>query len=577
MAIPSPFFWGKGGKKMTPEQVEQQRALAALAQNRAGDTSPVGHWTQGAARVVDALGAGLRQSRADKAETAGMAEADAYVQGNPVLASLVGGGGYTGVEPRVMETSAAFGDAPMNFAGISNAEKLRGVDPRLGEVISEAARRAGLRVGVSEGLRDAERQRQMVAEGKSKTMNSKHLHGGAGDFHIIGDDGKPIWDFEAYRPLADEAKRVAAELGYNGFEWGGDWNTLKDGVHFQFSGGGGAAPIGQQSQPGPNVVSALAQSLSNPWVAKKYGPVIQALMGNEMKRADMQYQQQLRQQDPLYQAQLANMTAPNPVDPWAGTQVINGQVVRMGETGPEVIGDFSDPEQPEFETQRIKMPDGSEVMVERQKGTNDPWQASQIPQGGTTGSGAPVKKLTESQAKTTLFSRMQEETAPVISQIEEIWNPANMSDAVARSTPIAGNFFQSEQGQIYQSAAAAWAEGALRVSTGAAATQPEIERNMKTYFAQPGDTPSVVAFKREMREMYNRAIRESLGEDLGQPSLMLPDEFAQKYMAIQKGETVEPTSADDYAAFANDPNVQQQAEKYGVTVEEMWAIKQGLK
>ena len=33
-------------------------------------------------------------------------------------------------------------------------------------------------------------------------------------------------------------------------------------------------------------------------------------------------------------------------DPWAGTQVVNGQIVRMGEGGPEVIGDYRTPEGP---------------------------------------------------------------------------------------------------------------------------------------------------------------------------------------------------------------------------------------
>mgnify|MGYP003540360866 CR=1 FL=1 len=76
MAIGSPFTWGRNGRKLTPEQVERERALVAAAQGRMGDTSPVGHWTQGATRVVDALGGVLRERRTDKAEEAGMAGAD---------------------------------------------------------------------------------------------------------------------------------------------------------------------------------------------------------------------------------------------------------------------------------------------------------------------------------------------------------------------------------------------------------------------------------------------------------------------------------------------------------------------
>lgn len=130
--------------------------------------------------------------------------------------------------------------------------KLQGTDPRIAEVVSQAAANLGISLGVSEGMRDKATQEKYVKQGKSQTRNSKHLHGGAVDFHIVGKDGKANWDFNAYKPLAAEAKRIAAAKGYEGFEWGGDWKTLKDGVHFQFkegyskipgSSGGGTQPL----------------------------------------------------------------------------------------------------------------------------------------------------------------------------------------------------------------------------------------------------------------------------------------------------------------------------------------------
>jgi peptidoglycan LD-endopeptidase CwlK len=93
---------------------------------------------------------------------------------------------------------------------------------------------------ISEGLRDPARQAQMVAEGKSQTYNSKHLHGNAVDIYAEGPGGQPNWDFEAYRPIADAAKAEAASMGLGDFVWGGDWKTLKDGVHFQLGGSSGA-------------------------------------------------------------------------------------------------------------------------------------------------------------------------------------------------------------------------------------------------------------------------------------------------------------------------------------------------
>lgn len=85
-----PFFWGRNGQAMTPEQVARERELAQLASERAGDTSPVGHWSAGAARVVDALGGVLRDRRADRAEQAGLAAAQ--YRYDPVVQAILGGG-----------------------------------------------------------------------------------------------------------------------------------------------------------------------------------------------------------------------------------------------------------------------------------------------------------------------------------------------------------------------------------------------------------------------------------------------------------------------------------------------------
>lgn len=108
-----------------------------------------------------------------------------------------------------------------------------GVDPRLIEILSAVREETGIPFFITEGMRDRARQAEMVRTGKSQTMNSRHLHGNALDIAIPGEGGAINWDFEAYRPIAEAAKRKAMELGYDGFVWGGDWNTLKDGVHFQ--------------------------------------------------------------------------------------------------------------------------------------------------------------------------------------------------------------------------------------------------------------------------------------------------------------------------------------------------------
>lgn len=123
--------------------------------------------------------------------------------------------------------------------------RLEGVNPALRNLMMEVERRAnerGYNLQVSEGLRDTERQKELVAEGASQTMNSRHLKGNAIDVHLLNPDGSANWDFEAYEPIADIAKEVAAEQGVDNFVWGGDWKSLKDGVHFAIADSDYVAP-----------------------------------------------------------------------------------------------------------------------------------------------------------------------------------------------------------------------------------------------------------------------------------------------------------------------------------------------
>ena len=109
--------------------------------------------------------------------------------------------------------------------------KLQGVDPRLIKVAELALQRSPFDFGITEGLRTAERQKQLVAEGKSQTLRSRHLLGRAIDF-VVYINGKPNWDLDNYQKVAQVFKQVAAEEGIE-IEWGGDWKTFKDGPHIQ--------------------------------------------------------------------------------------------------------------------------------------------------------------------------------------------------------------------------------------------------------------------------------------------------------------------------------------------------------
>ena len=113
-------------------------------------------------------------------------------------------------------------------------DRLEGVHPDLVAVVNLAIERTPLDFTVLEGLRSIERQRQLVAKGASKTMNSRHLSGHAVDLAPIDENGAVSWDWPLYHMLAPVVKQAAADLGVD-LEWGGDWKSFKDGPHWQLS------------------------------------------------------------------------------------------------------------------------------------------------------------------------------------------------------------------------------------------------------------------------------------------------------------------------------------------------------
>lgn len=151
----------------------------------------------------------------------------------------------------------------------------RGVDPRLIEILNITRQRTGIPFQITEGLRDIERQRELLTQGKSQTLNSKHLTGNALDIHIPDGKGGVNWDFEAYRPIGAMAKQVAQELGYNDFTWGGDWKSLRDGVHFQIGGQHATAqPKRAQQTVSTNSPSILPTMEAQPMQPEKAGGLL---------------------------------------------------------------------------------------------------------------------------------------------------------------------------------------------------------------------------------------------------------------------------------------------------------------
>jgi peptidoglycan L-alanyl-D-glutamate endopeptidase CwlK len=99
------------------------------------------------------------------------------------------------------------------------------------KVIEEAIKESPLDFSISEGVRTVERQKALFDAGKSQTMNSRHITGKAVDIAVIR-DGEVTWDFKYYQLVADHIKKIAKDMKID-IVWGGDWQSFKDGPHFE--------------------------------------------------------------------------------------------------------------------------------------------------------------------------------------------------------------------------------------------------------------------------------------------------------------------------------------------------------
>ena len=99
--------------------------------------------------------------------------------------------------------------------------RLAGVHEDLVRVVRNAAA-GGAIFRVTEGLRTPERQRQLVAEGKSQTLDSRHITGHAVDVVPLDSAGDVSWAWGLYFPLADAFRAAAIAEGVPVI-WGGAW------------------------------------------------------------------------------------------------------------------------------------------------------------------------------------------------------------------------------------------------------------------------------------------------------------------------------------------------------------------
>ena len=359
------FVWGKNGEKLTPEDVERQRLASAMMYKQGADFSPAGHWSEALGRAFNGWASGRINKIAGQGEKAGLASAD-----EAIAALLAGQGGAGYAAPSFTASSSgapapaaapqgpeypigvdALPQSPTTPGGYSLGTEIpAGVDPAIAAryAIPEEVKN-GIFAGESGGDYDALFGFQNRPGGKFQNVKltdmtidqALNFAAPSGEYGqtVKGQIGRVATPMGAYQIVGTTLKAAKDGLGLTGNEvmtpelqdalggwilanqgtgaWEGykgprDGYTPASGGPATFSGAGGAPAIPGGSG-GIDIASLLALQ-KNPWVAKKYGGVVDALMGQQFSRQNALWEQQQKMADPMYQAQLAELTAPKVSD-----------------------------------------------------------------------------------------------------------------------------------------------------------------------------------------------------------------------------------------------------------------------
>jgi hypothetical protein len=120
------------------------------------------------------------------------------------------------------------------------------------------------------------------------------------------------------------------------------------------------------------------------------------------------------------------------------------------------------------------------------------------------------KPMTEAQAKAAVF---QSQMAAAEKELGAVKRDASkitsQADIALASSPL--NAFASPAAQRARQSQEQWAEAFLRFKTGAASTEEEVKRNVKTFFPQQGDKPDVIEQKARMRQQAQHDVSIAAG------------------------------------------------------------------
>lgn len=502
------FTWGDAGAQLTPAQIAARRKIADTLMQQGGDYSPVKHWTQGMARVANALMGGMMARDADQADKANVAA------NQKMIADILSGGAGGSASISPASPTAAL----PNLRTANVPEKIYEADePSPLDPPSGPDRDAAIRTIIAESGNQPSVGQQAVAA----VIRNRAVDGGFGGNTPGGVVQTPNqfepWNTEAGRsrmasidPNSPQYQTAAAALdkAYFGDDPTGGathffapkaqaalgrdvpaWGRAggQDIGDHRFFGGKGTAPVQVAGPvPSPDALPPTAQPAQGfavpgaPAAPQPSGispAIINALTdprASETTRA-------------MAQAMFNKAISRNPTE-LALQQLQLQKAQKDLDASPTV--------------QRIKQPDGSEVAVQWDAASKS-WAPLAAPQGGN-----PVTspKLTEQQSKDVGFYNRGKSLIPRLEQQDTA-----LTDLMSAGGGQISNYFKSDAYRQAEQTGQELLAVILRKDTGAAVTETEMQRYGNIYLPKPGDDQATIDQKRVARATAIEGLRMGLG------------------------------------------------------------------
>jgi len=129
------------------------------------------------------------------------------------------------------------------------------------------------------------------------------------------------------------------------------------------------------------------------------------------------------------------------------------------------------------------------------------------------------------------FSRMDAAGRELDALTRSGYDPGNMRDHYTAGQGPLLNWVASEEGQRYRQQQEDWVRAKLRKESGAVIGDDEMEREIRTYFPQPGDKPEVLKAKAGSRSIAEAAMRKAGGRAIDPvPQAGNDDDLVNKYL-----------------------------------------------